>query len=230
MKLDDMIDQKAWDRRIPTKKEFAELGLRAPGANWWRDTADLHDSIDTSILRHRMREKFISQYTFAIPCREALEFIAGYSRKLVEVGAGTGFWASQLRRVGVDVIATDKAGPGDTAYRHTVGAHGTVVQMEAAEAIAAHPDRDVLAIWPCYTDPWLADAIDQLKPGRKLFYIGEGSGGCTATDGFFDRVHDEDQYKELALFNMVQWSCIHDDMWVFEKKEPQEKALLPKPD
>lgn len=227
MKIEQIIDKKAWDARIPTKKEFAELGLRAPGANWWREN-EVNDGIDASLLRWKMRDAFIAGFTFAIPCREALEFIAGYSRKLVEVGAGTGFWASQLRRVGVDVVATDNVKPGEVSYHHTVGAHSPILHMEAAEAITAHPERDVLAIWPCMSD-WLEKAIDQIKPGRKLFYIGESSGGCTADSGFFDKIYDDDQYKEIGSFNMVQWSYIHDEMWVYEKKEPQAQALLEPP-
>ena len=227
MKIEQITDKKAWDARIPTKKEFAELGLRAPGANWWRET-EVNDGIDASVLRWKMRDALIAGFTFAIPCREALEFIAGYSRSIVEVGAGTGFWAYQLRRVGVDVVATDKVGQGESAYHHTVGAHSPIVQLEASEAIAAHPDRDVLAIWPCMED-WLEKAIDQIKPGRKLFYIGESSGGCTANSGFFDKVYDEDQYTEIGSFNMVQWSYIHDQMWVYEKQEPQSQAFLKPP-
>ena len=224
MKIEQITDKKAWDARIPTKKEFAELGLRAPGANWWRET-EVNDGIDASVLRWKMRDAFIAGFTFAIPCREALEFIAGYSRNIVEVGAGTGFWADQLRRVGVDVIATDKVGQGESAYHHTVGAHSPIVQLEASDAIKAHPDRDVLAIWPCYSEDWLERAIDHMQPGRKLFYIGESNGGCTATSGFFDKVYDEGQYKELGYFNMVQWSYIHDEMWVYEKKANETLQL-----
>lgn len=227
MKLDDLISKKAWDARIPTKRELAEIGLRAPGANWWKEGNDDGD-IDSSVLRWQMRDKFIAGFTFAIPCRDALEFIAGHSRNIVEIGAGTGFWASQLRRVGVDVIATDNTKPGEVSYHHTVGAHSPIVQMEASEAVVAHPDRDVLAIWPCMED-WLEKAIDQMKPGRKLFYIGESSGGCTANSGFFDKVYDSDQYKEIGSFNMVQWTYIHDEMWVYEKLEPQETRLLEPP-
>lgn len=50
------------------------------------------------------------KYAFAVPNERALQVIAYYS-PVVEVGAGTGYWAGLLRKRGVEVIAVDIAPP-----------------------------------------------------------------------------------------------------------------------
>ena len=44
-------------------------------------------------------------------CSEALKALAGVA-PLIEVGAGTGYWALQLRHMGVAVSAVDSHPPG----------------------------------------------------------------------------------------------------------------------
>ncbi len=52
------------------------------------------------------RDVFISRYGFSVPTDEALQLIASVSPQwVVEVGAGTGYWARLLNDVGVDVVA-----------------------------------------------------------------------------------------------------------------------------
>ena len=53
-------------------------------------------------------------YSWAMPSEEALRCIVRHSKMcagIVEVGAGTGFWAALLASRGVDVLAFDKAPP-----------------------------------------------------------------------------------------------------------------------
>ena len=53
-------------------------------------------------------------YSWAMPNEEALRCVVHHSKTcagIVEVGAGTGFWAALLASLGVDVLAFDKAPP-----------------------------------------------------------------------------------------------------------------------
>lgn len=201
MQLHQLVDPEAWDAKIPTRAE-----LRALGLDGWKSTA-----------MPELRHEFTARIGFALPSQEALATIARHSRNIIEVGAGSGFWAHQLRRVGVDVIATDL----HTAlnnYRQKIGAHSPVIRMSAIEAIKAYPDRDVLAIWPCYRRNWLEKAIDHMKPGQLLLYVGEGRGGCTATDGFFRKTSHPRVFDTVEEHYLAQWPGIHDNLIVFRKK------------
>lgn len=186
---------------MPTRDE-----LRALGLDGWKSTA-----------MPELRHQFVVRMGHALPSKEALDTIARHSRSIVEVGAGSAFWAHQLRRVGVDVVATDLHAA-QNEYRQAIGAHSPVMRMSAIEAIKAYPDRDVLAIWPCYHRNWLEKAIDHMKPGQLLFYVGEGSGGCTATDGFFRKTSDPRVFDTVEEHYLAQWPGIHDNLIVFRKK------------
>jgi len=51
------------------------------------------------------------RYTYVFPSDSALAMLAGLG-PLVEMGAGTGYWARRLRAIGVDIVAFDQAPPG----------------------------------------------------------------------------------------------------------------------
>ena len=91
-------------------------------------------------------------YSWGVPSDAALETIARFAAAagVVEVGAGTGYWAAALATRGVDVRAYDAA-PVDCAAAHN-GHHAladsaapppfaAVLRRDAASAAAAHPRR-----------------------------------------------------------------------------------------
>ena len=56
---------------------------------------------------------------FAVPNQQALDVLAKHA-PLLELGAGTGYWASLLRGAGVDVLAYDRDVPSAARLRpHT---------------------------------------------------------------------------------------------------------------
>ena len=87
------------------------------------------------------RESFTQRYAFAIPSEEALTTIAELG-PILEVGAGTGYWAYELAKCGADVVATDPQPSGNEAVDYGFReAWCPVAKMNALDAIAAHPGR-----------------------------------------------------------------------------------------
>ena len=139
-------------------------------------------------------------YAWAIPTRAALECIARHSpHGVVEVGAGTGYWAHLLAsRCGVDVAAYDETPCIDTSAgiedhasgekREEVlnGFHALVTSGNALPfthvlrgdaAIAAdHPQRALLLCWP----------------PKEAAGGGGGGGGTGAADGESNGAGDHD--------------------------------------
>ena len=76
------------------------------GQNTWDPIAD--DLLEQ--WRHNCRDWLARLYAFAVPNKAALDELATVS-PIVEVGAGTGYWASLLRSQGVDVVAYDSIPP-----------------------------------------------------------------------------------------------------------------------
>jgi hypothetical protein len=103
-------------------------------------------------------------------------------RGVVETGAGGGYWTWQMRQAGIDVVAYEPNPPEDN---HHVTRTWTDLLRDDASAAGRHPDRALFLCWPTYADPWAAHAL-ACYTGDTLIYAGEGEGGCTADDAFFE--------------------------------------------
>jgi len=168
-------------------------GLRPRDATWLRDEA-------------------VKRYGFSIPCREAVALLSSFS-PLLELGAGSGYWARILRAAGADVVATDVR---DGSSYSKLWGGGGVAKWDAAEAVDRWPDRNVFVSWPSNGLPWCAEAARRVRSGRTLAYMGEGRGGCTADASFFD-VLDE-MYDEAGTLAIPAWPDIHDFMGIYVRR------------
>lgn len=124
-------------------------------------------------LRERRRE-LAARFAWAIPDEPALAELAALG-PLVEVGAGTGYWAALVNARGGDVAAYDRAPPGGpTPNPHHPGRHtwATVRPAGAVEAVRAHPDRTLFLCWPPYDDEAGYQAIRAYR-GDLIAYVGD---------------------------------------------------------
>lgn len=137
-------------------------------------------------------------YSFAIPCREAVGALKRLG-PIVEIGAGTGYWTAVLRAAGCDVVATDLEAFGDVGYGFTAGRWARVEPFGAAEAVRAYPERNVFCCWPTEGADWALEAAVEMKPGRLLGVIGEGPGGQTATEEFWQYLREAFEPLEQIL-------------------------------
>jgi hypothetical protein len=188
----------------------------------WHDTTcidpgeDPWSRIDGYAERRAIREEAILEYAFAVPDGGALEVVARHA-PIVEMGAGTGYWARLLRNRGVDVVAYD-ACPG---YEPDGGGRlYTEVLSGGPPALAAHPDRTLLLVWPPLWhegdehEDMSAACLDHWR-GRFLVYVGDW-GVATASEAFHHRLRTE--FTEVETVVIPQWEDVHDRMWVFERR------------
>ena len=159
----------------------------------------------------------VRRYAFAIPTEAALSTLACCA-PIVELGAGTGYWAYLLRRRGVDCLAFDAAPPDRLPNPHHFGAvTWTAVERGGIEVLRNHADRALLLCWPPYRDPFAASALAAYA-GATLLYIGEPAGGHTADDAFFARLErDWLPLHEVALPN---WPGTSDRLVVYQRRPP----------
>lgn len=166
-----------------------------------------------------VRSMFISKYGFAAPNKEALQTIAAAS-PILEVGAGSGYWSYELRKLGADVIATDPAltryGIDDKRNFFWPTSYTQVRRLTATKAIARYPERTLLTVWPDYRKDWSAKMLRKYR-GKHLFYVGEDEGGCTGPEAFHSHLS-----KHFTLINTVsipQFSGIHDRLYHYQRKK-----------
>lgn len=208
-----------WNGRVPP---YETIGLFGYGHPRFRHSIndDLvgfkkgePDRLFDRLTRWGLRDSAVREFGFAIPCVEALDEIAKLA-PLVEVGAGTGFWAALLARRGVDIVATDPGPSGYTFKRP--GRYHPVVRIDAVRAVRRWPERNVLAVWPCYQRQWAFEAARAMAPGRTLALVSEGLGGCVGTDDLFDYLGR--RFDELKEIDIPVWSGIHDRLTIYRKR------------
>ncbi|MEO7557063.1 MAG: methyltransferase domain-containing protein [Acidimicrobiales bacterium] len=129
------------------------------------------------------RDRLVRRYAYGIPGPDALEAIAAASPGgVVELGAGTGYWARLLHERGVDVVAYDPNPTADGANPSFDPAPAWFpVRVGNANDVVRHPTRTLLLVWPTWDQSWPGDAaaIHHAAGGASLVFVGDGPGGLT---------------------------------------------------
>ena len=197
-----------WDGRIPSRIAGSDLDQAIPDGvdnpfwriirevplDGWDREPEAHFYRIAGTMPPRLlvdRDDLAGTYSWAICTpgdvgwmRDRLD-----GRKVVEVGAGTGYWAWQLAQAGVDVAAYDPQTPAEN-YQVAGAEPWHPVGLRDHTAAADHPDRALFVCWPGYGLPWAGLALAHYR-GDQLFYAGEGWGGMCADDGFFQLLADQ---------------------------------------
>jgi hypothetical protein len=132
------------------------------------------------------RDDATARFAFAVPTDEALDAIVAVSPGgVVELGAGTGYWAYLLHDRGIDVVAYDADPPPSPTNPWFAGSEPWFpVQPGTEEAVEQHSARTLLLVWPTRNEDWPAAAAERFHRagGRTLVYVGEPPGGATGDD------------------------------------------------
>ena len=172
---------------------------------WSEDAAETANGI-------RPRDYLRHYFSYAIPSEDALIAISKLS-PIIEIGAGSGYWAELLRTKGATVEAYDN-GSWQTAWKRSFG----VVKNGGPEKVLEYPSHNLFLCWPPYDDKMAAEAtINFLSgTGEFLIYIGEGDGGCTGDESFHELLRTK--FSEVSRITIPQWSYIHDYLTIYKKK------------
>ena len=113
------------------------------------------------------------RYSYVIADAQSLDLLSTLG-PIVEIGAGTGYWASRLMAHGVDVIAFDQAPPdGDMPNRyHAPTPTFTEVKRGDQTLLRDYSDRTLFICWP----PLFSSLGDSLMyyAGNTVACIGDG--------------------------------------------------------
>ena len=173
------------------------------------------------ILNYRM--ELSSRYAFSVPTIGVLQLIAFHS-PLVEIGAGTGYWARCLSQLGADVIAYDSLPPEDSLP----WPHGGWEQMNAwfdsewypvhngDERFASlHPGRTLMLAWPLLDHPMASNALRNYLSagGTRMIYIGDES---SSGDAEFHSA--KKSLTLLAKHKLWSWPGVDDYVEIYAVK------------
>jgi hypothetical protein len=135
-------------------------------------------------------------YAYAIPSPETIDWVSQFcgGRRIVELGAGRGYWAGQLSRAGLAVDAFELQPPDVVENVSFPQVKGQVDAWHSVKSLAALrvDDWSDSLLFLCWPPGWgnkmASDALAafELAGGNRLIYIGEPKGGKTGDDTFFD--------------------------------------------
>jgi hypothetical protein len=177
-------------------------------------------TIDGNVLSSRyvsdIRDSYVSKFGYAIPNEKALQEIALYG-PIVEYGAGTGYWAYRLRKIGVEVIPFDVKPPneGNNQYKFR---YQWVDDINYPQLVANFAyTHSLMLCWPCYGKKWATDVVQEYRVsgGKYFIYIGEPKGGCTGTDGLFNEI--KKYWSICTIVNIPTWYWLHDKLIIYSR-------------
>jgi hypothetical protein len=186
---------------------------------------------------HRLRDELTSRYAWAIPNEQALAVLAKHA-PLVEIGAGTGYWAWLLRNRGVDILAYDKAPPTTADHQNrfhraerlqargyerpaVVGTVWTEVLAGESEQAGRYPDRTLFLCWPPYGEPMASACLRRYEDagGHTVVSVGEDR-GCTADEAFHDQLERHWRAIQRERVRLPVYPGVHDLLTVWVRRTP----------
>jgi putative endonuclease len=178
--------------------------------NGWITNQDLIGRLD-----------FQRNYSWAIPNEEALRTICEFS-PIIEMGAGTGYWAKLLQNRGCNILAFDICPPGSSWFGrntpivnvwHPGSTRFTNVVNGNPRVLDLYTSKSLFLCWPPKINKMAEDCLKYWK-GEFLIYIGNLN--LTANSKFFNKLE-----REFTLAHKVEipnWIGIIDQMYVWRRK------------
>ncbi len=176
------------------------------------------DIRNNSALESAARRVATYYYSWAVPTESVVYDLLRYGRKIVDIGAGNGYWAWLFTQAGASVVAVDNLSDRDNtsaAWREEY----TDEEFTLAPKIAFHDivvldykeylrnndgcrDSVLLACWP------RSLVLDDFK-GDTVIFVGEID-GCTAWI-------DSDEWREVERFAIPCWAIVRDLVVVYKR-------------
>ena len=156
------------------------------------------------------------KYSWAIPNMEALRCIAEYS-PILEVGAGTGYWASLLSKMNVTIRAVDNRPPlrlRPNLYGHKEQ-HFKVVRGNYGE-VYDWPKSTLFLCWPPGCSSAVSSECLYAYHGKILLYVGEYANGCTGDNVFHDTLAKD--WVRIHQQAIPRWFGMCDSLFVYRRK------------
>jgi hypothetical protein len=176
--------------------------------------APTKDETDALIFPFRARHELVKTHAWAIPTEDAIDTIVKHSPEgVVEIGAGTGYWARLISARGIPVAAFDQD------PHHNAQAEGEWFEVfeGGPEKATDFPERSLFLCWPPYDTDMAYESV-LAYDGDTLLYVGEGPGGCCGNDVFHDLLQGEWTELEEEYVALPQWPGIHDHLEVWSRK------------
>lgn len=172
--------------------------------DFFEDIKGFKDPPDNNLSKWDLRLK----YAFGIPDQKAIDELVNLS-PLVEIGAGSGYWAYLIDKNGGDIIAFDNFDRKDQFEKEWFN-----VMKGTPEKLEKYPDRNLFLCWPENDDP-MGELAVKKSQSNKVITIGEGKNGCTGNDGMHYILNKD--YTLEEIIEIPTWFNNNDSMFIYNK-------------
>jgi hypothetical protein len=179
------------------------------------------DYSSTSQIMSMTRYKYIADYGFSILSEKLINELSSQLRnkKVIEVGAGSGFISKCLQDNGINVTPVDSTPIEKNQYKFKKS-FTEITIADGPDFIQTHPCDSVIMSWPNYESSFASDILNNMKLGQQLYYCGEWHGGCTGDDRFSELLDAKAQLNieltEKMQNSSLNWAGIHDQWYVYD--------------
>lgn len=175
---------------------------------------------------YTIRSFYVQNFGYSLLNEKFINDLSTYlqDKKVLDVCAGTAFLAHQLKKQNVDIVAVDKYLPEQNGYGFQK-TYMPIFQDDSVDYLKTLGGNfnSIIMSWPDYDTSFAREILEQMKPGQELIYIGEGYGGCTADDSFWDLLEQiavvDSHATDLLRTNHHSFPSIHDKPTVFIIKD-----------
>ena len=212
-----------------TKRTEAEVWLAARDFRPFNDWRPWDGPRSEVLEQMQLRDEFIVRFGYAILTSDAIRQVKrtlGEGARILEVGAGSGYWSYEFLRAGVDCIASD---PGTGEYNADVSRDFAptgrvesrrfvdVQDLSGLEALERYGhDRVLMMVWP-ENDSWPAGIL-RAYGGPLVVLCGEPASElcCTGGEKLFELLARE--WVETDQICIPNFFGINDYIGVYSRR------------
>lgn len=177
------------------------------------------------------RAAYTGVFSWSIPSKEVIEEIKDFvgDTPVYEYMSGTGYWAYLMKQAGIETTATDmpvQEDSGEDIKSYLMSKSPNFIEMQTQDVSSANvnPNNVIMMSWIPYQSDIANNVLGQMVPGQKLILIGEGQGGCTATETTFCVL---DEYFDLVKHvRPPQFDGINDYISFYVRNSNEFKGIF----
>jgi len=210
--LTNVIEHREWNEGDQYWRLVSKDGLHLDTFKEWikagKPTGELYKDFDTKkvVDKYALRNFYCTKYSFAITSPSTIAALKELL-PIIEIGAGSGYWARMV---------TEKWELSDYYAFDNFSTHVFPEMYYNVTDVEPNPkgNETFFFCWP-YMNSMAADYVKKYNP-KRIVYIGEGNGGCTADEEFFELL---DKHYDLAKsLDHPQYEGIHDVFELYERR------------
>lgn len=159
--------------------------------------------VDTTVVRSLQQK-----YSWAVPSELAIKTIVKYS-PIVEMGAGTGYWANLIKKSGGDIIAYDVMDRINLYHPSTANSYFKI-KNGSPKILSQHTDRSLFLCWPPIGE--MALNCLQFWKGKYLILVADRD--LSGDSEFYRQLMD---FKIIKVISIPTWPNMNDKLYVMER-------------